>query len=363
MFHGREAGSMIFYIIHRSSIISFLVIALIGFSLSVLGDEVTLNDDIYNPGEKISIHIQNVNETLTIQIDQEPDVVFISMVEPVHGILEFEFTIPSDWLGEYILYISSETYYDTVSFEVEIKDSSQDDESTDSPVIPIVTASVLIVLLGSVTAFSSTEAGRFQAMMLLIPLFTRLKEDDILAQETRWKIMGAVYAQPGITYSELKRVLNLENGTLIHHTHVLKKNKKIVTRLDGPSRRYYSISMKKQSVAMVPGPRLNRLQIEILANIEEYPGYNQKQISKELNINQSKLSYHLRQLEDKNYLEVAQGKHKRYFLRGGPLSYSCEKCHNQFSSEKVPRFCPNCGHVIDDDIDPMISKGELQELT
>lgn len=339
---------------NRSLAVTVLILSLISlFTISLpiaTGVEIETEKDQYLQGESIDIHVDGIEDMVTIQISKDDDVLLLYTLEPNDGSIDFNFTIPENWVGQYKIWISNEFIYD--NHEVIIKEKNNPEKKTDEsePDIPtfftIAGIGFFVALTGG-GALSSTEAGRYKALMAIAPLFSRLRDDDILNQETRWKILGAVYAQPGITYSDLKRKLNLNNGTLIHHTDVLIKDRRIVTRLDGSRRRYFSISMKKSTASLIPGPHIKKNQIEILAYIEEYPGYTQKQIAKGLKISQSRLSYNLQKLEEMGYIEVLKEKRNRYFLKGGPQSFSCSNCHNQFSSELEPLFCPRCGSSMD----------------
>jgi DNA-binding MarR family transcriptional regulator len=347
-----------------ASIIFLLFIIIINSSVSAV--EIETDKETYHPNESIAFHVEEIDDSVTLQINKNEEVMLIFLIVPENGSISYNFTIPSDWIGEYNVWISNEMVYDT--HEITVIDQAAPFNNTDNGpqkiplAYPIIGVGVVVVfLMGGV--FGTTEAGRFQAMMFFTPLFTRLREDDILNQETRWKILGAVYAQPGITYSELKRKLNLNNGTLIHHTDILIKDNRIITRLDGSRRRYFSISMEKRTASIFPGPTINKSQIEILAYIEEYPGYTQKHISRGMGISQSKLSYNLQKLEEMGYIEVLRDKKKRYFLRGGPQSFTCPNCHNQFSSELKPKFCPGCGMNIHKSqhvkVDTFVKKGKI----
>ena len=326
--------------------VSLIIILIISLD-TVNSSEIETNSLEHLPGDTIEFEVAQVDEAVTFQVNQEGFIHIIQVVEPINGSVSFSFKIPSDWMGQYTIWVSNEEIYDTHTISIVDEIENPDDQRINVPIVyPVICTGFALLLVGGL-ALSSTEAGRYQILMAFAPLFARLKKDEILDQERRWKILGAVYAQPGIRYSDLKRVLNLDNGTLIHHTRVLVKNDMIVTRLDGSNRRFFSKSMKKRSVALIPGPNLKKIQIEILAGIEAYPGYSQKQLSSMIEMNQSKLSYQLRKLEEMNYIEVLNGKRKRYFLKGGPISYSCSNCHNQFSSEMSPKYCPNCGYSLD----------------
>ena len=137
--------------------------------------------------------------------------------------------------------------------------------------------------------------------------------------------------------------MNLPNGSTAYHLHVLIKDEKIVSKMEGAKRRFYP---KGRSPPILPGsrgPLPKGLQIEILSSLEEYPGQSQKDIAKKLHQSQQTISYQLNQLMKMGYIDIVKGKVNRYIIHGGPTAFSCPECHTQFTSDTPPKFCPGCG--------------------
>lgn len=86
---------------------------------------------------------------------------------------------------------------------------------------------------------STTESGRYKFFSLLLPLYIRLKKEEIKNQETRGKILGFVAAKPGAYYSEIKKELGLKNGTFDYHIGVLLRENKIKKREEGFKVRFF----------------------------------------------------------------------------------------------------------------------------
>jgi len=76
----------------------------------------------------------------------------------------------------------------------------------------------------------------------LLPLFARLRRQDVLDLKSRRSVMDVLRAQPGIHFRELLRALPMGSGSLHYHLSVLEKEGFIVARRDGIYRRFFPVS-------------------------------------------------------------------------------------------------------------------------
>jgi len=79
-----------------------------------------------------------------------------------------------------------------------------------------------VALLG----FALTETGKYKLLALLpllIPLYTRIQKEDVLDQFVRGEVYGFIKTKPGVHYNQIIRELNVKNGTLSYHLHMLEK--------------------------------------------------------------------------------------------------------------------------------------------
>ena len=96
----------------------------------------------------------------------------------------------------------------------------------------------------------ATEVGAYSFRTLLLPLFTRLSEDDVKTHEVRGRIYQIIISDPGIHFREIQREYGKENipklhtGGLCYHLDVLLKNGFLKSSRDGHKKRFYKRGMQ-----------------------------------------------------------------------------------------------------------------------
>jgi len=157
--------------------------------------------------------------------------------------------------------------------------------------LPLVIGSALGLGVGAL-ALLGTEAARFALMaMLLLPLYTRLRPHQVTDQFVRGQILGYVKANPGETYTSIRRALHLGNGQFVYHARVLETQGLIRSVKDGANRRFYPAGMKVPTE--IRDLQLNHVQRIIYSIVMEYPGISQRKIAKLVNLSPSTVSYHV----------------------------------------------------------------------
>jgi len=164
--------------------------------------------------------------------------------------------------------------------------------STAPLVIAAAGGTTLLLLLG---AFGGgTEYGKYWLVSLLfVPLYTKIKKDDVLDHFVRGQVYGYIKANPGEHYNSIKKALSLKNGTLVYHLKTLEREEFIKSIIDGRFKRFYPREMK------VPEPsdelvlRMNHIQHEILKIIRENPGISQKEIAGRIGLSTPTVHYHI----------------------------------------------------------------------
>jgi uncharacterized membrane protein/DNA-binding MarR family transcriptional regulator len=157
--------------------------------------------------------------------------------------------------------------------------------------LPLIIGSVLGLGVGAL-AIIGTEAGRFALMaMLLLPLYTRLRPQQVTDQFVRGQILGYVKANPGETYTSIRRALRLGNGQFVYHARVLETQGLIRSVKDGANRRFYPADMRVPTE--IKDLHLNHVQRIIYSIVMEYPGISQRKIAKLVNLSPSTVSYHV----------------------------------------------------------------------
>ena len=136
-------------------------------------------------------------------------------------------------------------------------------------------------------AVLSTDIGRWKFFALLIPLYSRIKRDDVLDNFERGRIYQYILLNPGDYFSHIKKILDLRSGTLTYHLKVLEQREFISSRTDGKVKRFYPYGMKVEH-----GPHRD-IQELILEYLTIHPGMTQKDIAGELGIHVSTVNYHI----------------------------------------------------------------------
>lgn len=195
-------------------------------------------------------------------------------------------------------------------------DASIDVKKEANPGYPVeLIAYGTFVGLGAAAAaafFLTTEIGKYLGLSLFLPLYSKLRPEEVLDKFIRGKILGYIRANPGAHYNLIKQDLDLHNGTLVHHLDTLERNGFIRSARDGTLKRFFPGDQK------VPEGRfyLSPIQDSMARYIGANPGVSQADLSRGLYIEPHIVKYHIRLLRQANLLRVEEeGNRTRLFLR------------------------------------------------
>ncbi len=170
---------------------------------------------------------------------------------------------------------------------------------------------MICVCIITVGAIASTESGRYRWGLLLGPLTTRLKREEVLDNKTRHALLGIIITNPGIHYKAIMREFDLKNGVAAYHLDVLERDNFIRSVRDGRLKRFYSTDTK------VPHDRRatpEELRQEILELVVANPGISKKEVVNELGVESDTVGYHLRAMvADGTIKDERLGKHMTYY--------------------------------------------------
>lgn len=159
------------------------------------------------------------------------------------------------------------------------------------------------ILLGVGTSFIGiTEYGRYRFFLFfLVPLYSKLRKEEVLNQFLRGQIYGYIMAYPGENYSSIKRAMNVGNGTLTHHLYILEREGFVSSRVDGRYKRFYptGLALKRR-----PPAKTSMIQKAILKMIEQNPNISQKEIALSLETSKQVVNYHIKVLEKQGMISV-----------------------------------------------------------
>ncbi len=183
------------------------------------------------------------------------------------------------------------------------------------PWMPAAVA-VSLGLVGVFAAVASVETWRHRFLLLLLPLYTRLRKEGVLDQYTRGKIHGYVLANPGDYFTAISRALGIPGGSLAYHLRVLEREGQVVSRQDGVHRKLYP---KGARVDGDEGSELSAVQQTVCRTIAETPGIKQKDIASLVGVSAPTINYHLRRLIARGFVRgVRRGMAVRYFSAQDP---------------------------------------------
>ncbi len=173
------------------------------------------------------------------------------------------------------------------------------------------TAAAITIVLALGALIGSTEAGRWSLLLLWLPLYTKLRKDKILDQQTRGLIQGYITANPGCNYTLIRDNLELADGTLTYHLQVLEREGFIYSIREGLFRCFYPKG--------VPPPRRGKLhlsdtQMDIVRICKRIPGITVGEIATAMNRRANVISYHLKLLKEGGLIRLEEdGRHVRVY--------------------------------------------------
>ncbi len=153
-------------------------------------------------------------------------------------------------------------------------------------------AAVGLAVLGA--AAGGTETGKYWLLSILfVPLYTKIKRDDVLDHFVRGQVYGYIKANPGEHYNSIKQALSLKNGTLMYHLKTLEREDYIKSVVDGRFRRFYPKEMKIPEPSDELVVKMNQIQRDILNIIKESPGISQKELAGRIGLSPPTVHYHV----------------------------------------------------------------------
>ena len=173
------------------------------------------------------------------------------------------------------------------------------ENSTMIPVYATGGGIVFLVLAISLLYGFGSETFRYSMLGTVVPLYSKLVREDILAHETRERVYRFVKNNPGSHYRSILDELDLKNGTLTYHLSTLEKREFIVSKKDGPYRRFFPHGSRIREKTFIHG-----LKKEIYEFILLNPGMSQKEIGRMLKRTAPTINYHVNNLFNEGLVEI-----------------------------------------------------------
>ncbi len=161
----------------------------------------------------------------------------------------------------------------------------------------------------------SIEVVLYFLVALFIPLYTKLRKEDILDHYSRGRVYQYIELNPGEHFNAIKKALDLNIGTATYHLEVLLKAGLIRARQDGIYKRFYPSTMP---LPPPNGNSISEVQQRVLDIIKDSPGITQKELANLLGVRQSTLNYQISRLDQSGLIELRRkGRKVHYYAKDG----------------------------------------------
>jgi DNA-binding MarR family transcriptional regulator len=255
---------------------------------------------------------------VTIEVDGptgEPMVLATVPVPSDEGPVSLEFTLPSDCEpGTYDVFVCNpgpmgEGERHAGTFVVVLAEEVPDPPF---PTAAAVGMGAGGAALAAAAIVATGDASKYRFFAAVAPLFTRLREDDVLTHEVRWKILGFVTENPGEAYNHIRRELELPNGSLSYHLQVLERAGRVRCVRDGRYARFFTPDALRRGY---PSRVLSDIEGRIIETILDNPRISQKEIALLLDEKPENVGYHLRKMVRAGWIDsYTRGRETHYDL-------------------------------------------------
>jgi len=159
---------------------------------------------------------------------------------------------------------------------------------------------------------AASENGKYAIFKVLwVPLYTKIRKEEVLDQFTRGRIYGMIESNPGVHYTLIKKKVGVGNGTLTYHLTTLEREGFIRAEWDGLYKRFYPSQMARTESDVL---ELSRIQAELLGHIKTDPGITQKELSMRTGLSKRVISYHISRMTEARLIRIARdGKRTRCY--------------------------------------------------
>ncbi len=171
-------------------------------------------------------------------------------------------------------------------------------------------AAALATAMGTLGAGAlASENVKYGLLTIFIPLYSKIKREQVLDHFVRGQIYGYVLANPGEHYNAIKVALGLTNGSLAHHLKTLEREQFLKSKRFGLYRRFYPMNMRiPEDGFFAP----NEIQKTIVDIIRTNPGITQKEIALHLGLTPPTVNYHIGILSEHRAIRVERAGRKTH---------------------------------------------------
>ncbi len=156
----------------------------------------------------------------------------------------------------------------------------------------------------------------YSIRIYLLPLFTRLSEDDVKTHVVRGRLYQIIISNPGIHFREIQReygtedIPKLQTGALCYHLDVLTKNGFVKSQSDGYKKRFY-----KRGMTVDKDFKLQILDVIVQYYNERSQGITAKELSETFDVSLRIIRYNVGKLSSR-VASARRGKRSIYYPIG-----------------------------------------------
>ncbi len=183
------------------------------------------------------------------------------------------------------------------------------------PEVLISIAGLSVVCLVVVMIAWPVESFLVALAALLLPLYSRLREDDVLDNYRRGMIHGLLLVHPGTSFSEMKEALSFSSGSLVYHLSILQEKGLVCCRKSGTLMRYY---LNGSPISDLLRLGLTDFQIEIVKHVLSKGEATPLDLQTALGASKQTVHYNLKKLVTDGVLASSYaGVHRKYRIASG----------------------------------------------
>ncbi len=170
--------------------------------------------------------------------------------------------------------------------------------------------------------------------LLLAPLYTRLRRDQVLEHFVRGQVYHDIRDHPGDHYSSIRARVGISNGVLAYHLHMLERQGFVRAERDGVLKRFYPAGVL---VPQETGIRLSRVQQRIVDVVGASPSITQEEIAKRTGASHQLVSHNVRVLER---LGLLTGRREGRVVRWEPVPDDPVRARGPTANQATPLAIP-----------------------
>jgi predicted transcriptional regulator len=182
-----------------------------------------------------------------------------------------------------------------------------------------ILAGISLVAVLAVGLFASTSrGGTALSAAVLVPLFTRLRKEEVRNQYNRGRMIQFIEDHPGASFTDVRGRLGLSHGACAYHLRVLERNLEVRRVVHGASARYYPYRFRVDPEGLPPLTDLQHKILEVVVSVGSatYGQLAEEVARRGVEVTDKNLAYHLRTLARKRGLISVRrdGKNATYFV-------------------------------------------------